>query len=92
MNILNQTVVPTSKVPSWVNENCGFKPSRSTVFRWTKRGCRGRKLKTFRAGGRVCTTVEALLEFFATDDENADPVAVLPTYSESEAYLESEGI
>ena len=89
INILDSTVVPTSDVPNWTEKNIGFKPARSTVFRWSKRGCRGKKLKTFRAGGRVCTTVEALLEFFSDDD--SDSLTVNQSSTASEDYLTAEG-
>ena len=59
--------MPLAQVPAWVEAHAGFRPNRSTVFRWKNRGCRGRKLATFFAGGRVCTTVEALVEFFSDD-------------------------
>ena len=91
MNILDETALPVSKVPDWVQQHAGFRPNRSTVFRWTKRGCRGKKLSTFRAGGRVCTTVEALLEFFREEDAEPSSVSHLSS-SDSEAYLASEGI
>ena len=90
MNILDETVVLKSKVPDWTKQTIGFKPNRSTVHRWTTRGCRGKKLRVFRAGGRVCTTVEALLEFFS--DENSEPLtAGQSDSSDAEAFLTSEG-
>ncbi|NQT20881.1 MAG: DUF1580 domain-containing protein [Planctomycetes bacterium] len=45
----------------------------STVFRWAQRGVAGRKLRTWRLGGRRITTIRALEEFIqpATfDDEH----------------------
>lgn len=91
INILDSTPVPLSKVPQWVEEHAGFKPNRSTVFRWTKRGAKGRKLATFNAGGRKCTTVEALLEFFSGEDESSDLKQPNQGHSEAEAFLASEG-
>ena len=91
MNLLNQTPLPLSKVPAKVEELAGFAPNRSTVFRWTKRGCRGKKLRTFRAGGRVCTTVESLLEFFSDDDAGVD-LASTRSADQAEAFLAAEGI
>ena len=89
--MLDGTTLPLSKVPDWVFEHAGFKPNRSTVFRWKTRGCRGKKLSTFRIGGRVCTNVESLLEFFSDDD--TEPLTAGQTSSgDSEAYLASEGI
>ena len=92
--MLDETVLPLSKVPGWVQEHAGFKPNRSTVFRWKTRGCNGKRLSTFRIGGRVCTTVEALLDFFATDGELSDslPPQQSPTHDQADAYLAAEGI
>ena len=86
--LINQTVLPLAEVPAWVNDNAGFKPNRSTVFRWKTRGCRGKRLHTFRIGGRVCTSIEALMEFFSDNDQPALSHAGSPG---AEAYLASEG-
>ena len=91
MNLLDQTAIPLSRVPDKVKELAGFKPNRSTVFRWKTRGCNGRKLETFKAGGRVCTTIEALLEFFG-DGERELPVAETTKPNQVDAYLDAEGI
>ena len=89
--MLEGTTILLSKVPDWVSEHAGFKPNRSTVFRWKTRGCRGKKLATFRVGGRVCTNVESLLEFFR--DDNDEPLTVdQDSVTDSEAYLASEGL
>ena len=85
--------MPLSLVPAWVEQHAGFRPNRSTVFRWKTRGCRGRKLATFRAGGRVCTTIEALLEFFGDDESDAILTAQTGCKpSTTDAFLDSEGI
>jgi len=83
-------MIQLSKVPQWVFEFSGFKPCRSTVFRWKTRGCRGKKLKTFRIGGRVCTTAEWLLEFFSDDETEVHPKPSKAAL-EAAAYLESQG-
>lgn len=90
IDILNSTPIRLSKVPHWVESHIGFKPNRSTVFRWSTRGAKGRKLETFNVGGKKCTTVEALLKFFGTD--NSAPMPTSQTTADSEAYLESEGL
>ncbi|QEG23898.1 DUF1580 domain-containing protein [Mariniblastus fucicola] len=90
INLLAETPVPISKVPAWVSEHCGFQPNRSTVFRWTTRGSGGRILSTIKVGGRRVTTVEALLAFFESDGPAAQCVS--QSASDTEAYLESEGI
>jgi len=92
MNLLEQTAIPLSRVPDKVNEIAGFKPNRSTVFRWKTRGCDGRKLATFKAGGRVCTTIEALLEFFGNGDTEQTEHSHRPVNSQSDVYLDAEGV
>ncbi|MGC8541887.1 MAG: DUF1580 domain-containing protein [Phycisphaerae bacterium] len=37
----------------------------STVIRWAQRGVGGRRLRTVRVGGTLCTSEPWLLEFFA---------------------------
>lgn len=81
-----------SQVPDWIEGRYGFRPNRSTVFRWKTRGCRGKKLKTFHVGGRVCTTVESLLEFFADDAAELANAATVPTDAAVDSYLAQEGI
>ena len=94
--ILPSKGMPLSKVPEWVEKRAGFRPTRSTVFRWRTRGCRGRKLSTFRVGGRVCTTEEALLEFFKDDESDNPPMVAAGGCSAmqtaTDAYLDAEGI
>jgi hypothetical protein len=90
--MLDQTTIPLSKVPDWVNEHAGFKPHRATIFRWKTRGCNGRKLATFKVGGRVCTTIEALLGFFEIEESAHAPSLSRSPNSASESFLESEGI
>lgn len=49
------------------------RPSLPTVHRWTHRGVRGVKLWSYRVGGRIYTTSEAVQEFLnelnRSDDE-----------------------
>jgi hypothetical protein len=37
----------------------------STLTRWARRGLRGIRLETIQAGGRMCSSLEALARFFA---------------------------
>lgn len=85
------TVIQLSKVPAWVEAFAGFKPNRSTVFRWRTRGCDGKRLSTFKVGGRRCTTVGSLIEFF-TDEESPNPKRTKTrSVHEAEAFLAKEG-
>ena len=54
--------VMLAHVPNWIEDRFGFRVNRSTVFRWKTRGCRGKRLNTFRVGGRVCTICRSLAE------------------------------
>jgi hypothetical protein len=81
-----QNYLRLSKVPEFVDDRYGFRPNRSTVFRWKTRGCNGKRLKTCRVGGAVVTSEAWLLEFFSDDAPEAltgSPGAV--------AFLISEG-
>jgi len=42
----------------------GYRPSRSTLWRWHLKG----RLKTTRVGGRLFSTESAILEMLAQDD------------------------
>ena len=53
-----------------------FRPTLATLYRYANVGCRGRKLKTVRIGGRRFTSVEYVAEFLAPDD-GPDPLAGL---------------
>ena len=87
------TVVQLSKVPDWVEKFAGFRPNRSTIFRWHKRGCNGKRLSTFKVGGRRCTTVASLVAFFSDDDTSGvPPMEESGAKCEAEDYLESEGL
>jgi hypothetical protein len=39
-------------------------PHPGTLARWATRGIRGVRLETLRAGGRICSTKEAVARFF----------------------------
>jgi hypothetical protein len=49
----------------------GKHPHTATIHRWARDGLRGRKLWTFRVGGTLCTTAEALADFFEHISNNA---------------------
>ena len=42
----------------------GRKTHVSTLFRWSKAGCKGVRLETIQVGGTRCTSREALQRFF----------------------------
>lgn len=42
---------------------CGSKTATSTIWRWSKRGCRGVHLRVVRVGGNVYVPRSALIEF-----------------------------
>jgi hypothetical protein len=62
-------LIPLAQVPSLPfipHRRCGRKLHVSTIFRWAQRGVNGVRLEVLRAGGSLCTTVEALQQFFAS--------------------------
>ena len=83
-----QNYLRLSKVPEFVDGRYGFRPNRSTVFRWKTRGCNGKRLKTCRVGGAVVTSEAWLLEFFSDDDDGPQALTGSPG---AQAYLASEG-
>jgi hypothetical protein len=62
----------------------GRKTSVSTIFRWSKTGCRGVILPTIQLGGSRCTSIEAMQVFVETLTERSQDLsdqtspAVLP--------------
>ena len=57
-------VIPVEDLPNILPKKRGRKLHYSTVYRWCSRGCRGVKLETFLYGGTICTTPEAITQFF----------------------------
>ncbi|MDB4367969.1 DUF1580 domain-containing protein [Mariniblastus sp.] len=100
IDVINEQMIPFSKVPSWCEKNIGNRPHRSTVHRWRLRGARGVKLETILVGGRRFTSREALLRFFddSTAAESGPPIGHQldsrrrREIEKAEAYLKSEGI
>jgi hypothetical protein len=69
----------------------------STLFRWSKSGCRGVILPTIQLGGSRCTSVEAMQVFVETLTERSHdprgttgPAALPPRRSLSQRQRESE--
>jgi len=100
IDIVNEKMLPISKIPSWCKEHTGNRVHPSTVHRWRIRGARGVKLETVLIGGRRYTSEEALLRFFdmstAAEDGTGSPQhnahQQKRAIEEAEAYLRSEGI
>ena len=51
IDIVNEQMIPLSKIPAWCEEHLGNRVHPSTVHRWRLRGARGRKLETVLVGG-----------------------------------------
>ena len=99
IDITNEKMLAQSKVPNWCEKYLGHKVNRSTVFRWSTRGARGKKLETILVGGRRFTSEEALIRFFNRATEAQDGGAIAqPCHVQTkgktaaELYLESEGL
>lgn len=100
IDIINEQMIPISKVPAWCEKHLGRPVNRSTVHRWRLRGARGVKLETVRVGGRRFSSQEALLRFFDDTTAAADGASSPQRnahkrkreISDAEAYLKSEGM
>ena len=100
IDIVNEQMIPFSKIPAWCEEHLGNGVNRATVHRWRTRGARGSKLETVLAGGRRYTSQEALLRFFdsatAAEDGFGSPQHNAHErkreIEDVDAYLRSEGI
>lgn len=60
-------LIPLSEVPHLEflpKRRAGSRLALSTLFRWSRKGVRGRRLQTWKVGGQRCTTVAALHQFF----------------------------
>ena len=67
-HILTETIRTLKEVSSIVPT----RPCFATVWRWTQRGVRGRKLETYRIGSRVVTSEQAVHRFLeAIQDQDA---------------------
>ena len=66
-----QDAIPLRDVPRRLPRlRNGKRPHIATIHRWAKVGLRGRRLWTFRAGGTLCTTAEALAAFLDHLNQN----------------------
>ena len=100
IDIVNEQMIPLSKVPGWCGKHIGHRVNRSTVHRWRLRGARGNKLETVLIGGRRYTSQEALLRFFDDTTASEDGAGSPQRHAhqrkreieDAEAYLKSEGI
>ncbi len=52
-----------------VDRALGWKPSRATIYSWTKIGARGHILWSCTAGGRKLTTRRAILNFLGETNQ-----------------------
>jgi len=99
IDIVNEQMIPLSKIPAWSEKHIGNRVNPSTIHRWRLRGARGSKLETVLIGGRRYTSQEALLRFFDHTTTAEDGVSS-PQHNaherkskieDAEAYLKSEG-
>ena len=56
IDIVNEQMIPLSKVPTRCRKHIGHLVNRSAVHRWRLRGARGNKLETVLIGGRRYTS------------------------------------
>ena len=53
-----------------------YRPHPNTLWRWSSRGLRGVKLKTFKVGRSHCTTAELLTQFIRESGMSEGPLGV----------------
>jgi hypothetical protein len=64
---IGEGLIPLADVPDLAfmpRRRRGRKLHASCVYRWAQRGVRGIKLEVVRVGGTLCTTTQALEQFF----------------------------
>lgn len=65
IDTLIEEVAPLEQAVAWVpRRRRGRTAHLSTLYRWSKAGCRGVRLETIQVGGSLCTSREALQRFF----------------------------
>ena len=74
IDIVNEQMIPLSKIPAWCEKHLGNRVHPSTVHCWRLRGARGRKLETVLVGGRRYSSQEVLLRFFDSTTAAEDGV------------------
>ena len=76
LDLKRDTVFSLRDVPAHLPRFQGQKKVHtSTVFRWAQRGTAGRRLETWRLGGRRVTTLRALQEFIKPFGPDAEQPA-----------------
>lgn len=82
------TLVRLSRAPKLVQRISDERPDASTIYRWTKRGLRGVKLKSSFAGGYRCTCEAWIREFFegVTQAADGDSPAIAITDRDAKSY------
>lgn len=66
INSQTETLLTLSEAAdSLPRRRAGRKCNKSTIYRWTSRGCRGVVLESVQIGATRCTSVEALRRFYA---------------------------
>jgi len=75
----------------------GKRTNVATIYRWTKRGCRGIVLESIQVGGTRCSSREALQRFYDRLSEPLMPVSSPSVdqnrrQTEAEQELDAEGI
>ena len=87
-NLLSEQLILLTELPELLPKKRGKKVHPSTCHRWSKRGCRGRKLETCRIGNARYTSIEAF-QRFAGEDHQIDSAGLLDNDAMSKAESES---
>jgi hypothetical protein len=58
-----ESALTLTQTAAVIGEHTGRRPSSSTVWRWSLRGVRGKRLEVIRVGGTLYTTRQCISEF-----------------------------
>ena len=76
IDLKSETVISLSqaaKHSTLPRRRAGKRPHVSTLYRWSRHGCRGVVLETIQFGGTLCTSLEAIQRFANRLTAAADP-------------------
>jgi hypothetical protein len=76
---MSETYIPLTEIGKYLPWIRPEGPDRVTVWKWTRYGVGGVKLRTEKIGGRRFTTLEAITEFRAALNRDRCPAAQVAT-------------
>lgn len=88
--IIDEEVVPLDDAGKFVPGP--RRPSRSTLWRWALRGCRGRLLETARIGNQRVTSREAVRRFLTEPEQRSgipSPISISERQKQAVAAIQT---